>query len=455
MAFVKKSNNNFIVNAADGELHSFSTEKFKDNWSGVVLAAENQLNEVKPKKKVNFTILSIIFIFLSICTTSIFSIFLAVFLFLILFGLFFSIESVKQNWNIKSDFSSKFCNITTETDCNTVINSKSFQLFNTLSLSDVSIVFFSGQLISLLSFLLLGLEKDYHILSLTILYLSLPISIASIYYQWRVAKKWCVICLGIIAILIIEFLLCQFFPKEIDLLNFNYLNQFALLFLFPFIISLTGWLFLKPLLTSYFHVKDKYRELYKFKKNYNLFKSALLSERKVAHQNLQSDLFIGNKNAKLTITIVTNPLCKYCKDTQLLVNELIKKYKDEIRINIFFNYKLNKEVLEENNEITKLHTKLVDLYLNKGQTVFLEALSSWFLSKNYDQWFGIYGEILEKKEDSIKLLKKQDQFNTNNNILFTPTLFIGSFFYPALYNKEDILFFINELLEDYEILIKI
>ena len=153
-----------------------------------------------------------------------------------------------------------------------------------------------------------------------------------------------------------------------------------IIFLSSFIISLIGWLFIKPLISTYFDLKSENKKLFKFKRNYNLFKNTLFSERKVDNQNLQSDLFIGNKSAKLVLTIVTNPLCSFCKDTHLVINDLIKKHSNHIRINLFFNFKPEENDLKENDKITKLHLKLIDIYFNKNHAVEIYDLRKSFIS---------------------------------------------------------------------------
>ena len=258
----------------------------------------------------------------------------------------------------------------------------------------------------------------------------------------------------IIIVLIVQLIFCQFYSKEISLLDYNFINKPIILFFLSFLIPLTGWLFIKPLITSYLDLKIENKKLFKFKRNYIFFKNTLISERKVGYQNLQSDLFIGNKDAKLGITIVTNPLCKYCKDTHIVITDLLKKYSDKIRINLFFNYnpKNEDEDLKSEN-IEKLHLKLVDIYFDKNQELFLEALGDWFMNKDYDKWFNKYGNTLNSKEDYINILKNQHQQNRSNKIQFTPSIFIGEFSYPSIYDKKDILLYFNDLLEDPEILV--
>ncbi len=451
LAFIRREDDKLNVDIGDGKIRSFSIEKFQEIWSGVVLAAESNPEQIR-KTKINLNFLaSLVSISLVIAIGS-FSILLSVFSILIFCGLFFSIESVKQDLNIESDFSNKFCNISTETDCSKIINSKSFKLFNYFGLSDVSISFFIGQLLCLFIFLILNSVIDFFAFSLAILILSIPILITSIFYQWRIAKKWCTICLGIIAVLVAELFYGISQTKEISLLEFNFQNKLIIVFLSSFIISLVIWLFIKPIISSYFNLKSENKRLFKFKRNYNLFKSSLIVERRINYKNIQSDIHLGNKDAKLKLTLVTNPLCKFCGEIHGVIEDLIKKYSNEIRINILFNFKPKEDYLKDNKEIAKLHLKLVDLFFNKNQELFLEALGHWFLNKDYTKWFKEYGEELINEKDCITVLQEQHQQNTNNKIQFTPTVFINEYSYPIIYDKKDILLFIDDLLEDTDIL---
>ena len=452
LAFVKKKSNSFNVDFGDGKNNDFSIKEFNNLWSGVVLAAENGVDE-KKKRKINTSLLGGIFSILFIVVISFFSFNLSIFSFFILCGLFFSTEAVKQDLNIESDFSNKFCNISTETDCSKIIKSNSFKLFDYFGLSDISIVFFSGQLLSLFWGGRLGFVMEFFVFSVGVLFLSVPILFASLFYQWRIAKKWCVICLGIISILIIELLYCTFYGKEFTLLDFSFRKELVILFLASFIISLIGWLLIKPFMSSYFNLKSENKKLFKFKRNYNLFKNTLISERKVDYQNLQSDLFLGNKDAKLKLTLVTNPLCKFCKDTHGVIEQLIKKHSNDIRINIFFNFYAENNNSNKKDLIKNLHFKLIENYLNKGQDLFLESLGDWFSNKDYGNWFNKFGEILSNDKEYIELLKKQYDQNTENKVQFTPSVFVGEFSYPTIYDQKDILLYIDDLLEDEEILV--
>lgn len=446
LALINRKNNQFNVENSGGENFHLTEEKFQELWSGVVLVAEKE-NEQKVKKKISR---SLLFGFITISLAfviSFFSIYLSIALVLVFCGLFFSIEAIKQDLNIDSGFSDKFCNISTETDCNAIINSNSFKLFNLFGLSDVSIIFFIGQFLSVFVFLVIGSENDFFTYSSITLLLSMPVLLYSIYYQWVVAKKWCTICLGIILVLLIQLLFLNFYLTEISLLDYNYTEKSIFLFLLSFVLSSIGWLIVKPFLSSYFNLVIENKKLFKFKRNYDLFKASLFNEKQTNYENLTSEIFLGDKDAKLKLTLVTNLLCKHCKDMHSVIEHLMNRHSGKIKINILFHFYPDSSDTDL-NLTRKLHIKLLDNYFNKGQELFLESLGEWFTYKNFDKWFKKYGENSVNDIEYSELLKKQFKQNNNNDIKFTPSFFIGEYAYPKIYDKKDILLYIDDLLEE-------
>jgi protein-disulfide isomerase len=56
----------------------------------------------------------------------------------------------------------------------------------------------------------------------------------------------------------------------------------------------------------------------RFKRNYELFKRELLENEKVTFSDNET-FFVGSKDAKLHLSIVSNPYCGFCKDAHKIV----------------------------------------------------------------------------------------------------------------------------------------
>jgi uncharacterized membrane protein len=100
--------------------------------------------------------------------------------------------------------------INNSTNCNNILNSPAAKLTNWLSWGEVGLFYFGGGLIYLITPFLdpsptLGKGIILSILGV----LALPYTFWSVWYQWRVAREWCVLCLTVQALIWVEFYLTR------------------------------------------------------------------------------------------------------------------------------------------------------------------------------------------------------------------------------------------------------
>jgi uncharacterized membrane protein len=146
-----------------------------------------------------------------------------------LFGIFFSLLLVLNEYDINNTLSDKLCHLNKMTDCKAILNNSAAKVFGWIGWADVGSIYFIGSLLILLNSLL---HKNLSLLAIVSV-LTLPYPVYSVYYQGFVLKKWCPLCLGVQLILVAEF--CLLFPR---LSNLNLtLNGFCI---FMFIYLITG-----------------------------------------------------------------------------------------------------------------------------------------------------------------------------------------------------------------------
>lgn len=442
---VEKDGNNFIIFGEGSNEKNIQQKEFLEIWTGVILVAEKNedfdFSNTESKEDNGIIIASVIILCLASIIILDLSPKLIFFELLSSLGIFFAIEALKEEFNIKTAFSSTFCNLTVNTSCESIIKSQKFKLFKNFGLSDISIVFFVGQLFSLILFVISGLYEHFITLTTTLLILAVPITFISIYYQWKIEKKWCPICLGIISVLYLEI-------GAIYYLNggFNFFELSILplgMFVFSYILPLLGWTFLKINLKDYFSLKSEHRELIRFKRNYKLFSYALLDSKRIEYKTLKSAIFIGNPTARLKISIVTSPLCGHCVEAHHILHDLLELFPNDILLNVRFNLNLE----ESNEEVKSLHFRLAEIYFEEGQKAFMDALGAWFKNKDIKAWFSIFG-IDKGSSKIINMLSEQFNQNIDNEILFTPAIVIGENLFPDMYDRNSLKFYINDLLED-------
>lgn len=358
-----------------------------------------------------------------------------------IFGFFLSFAALKDLFGTKITFINNFCNITATSSCNSIITSKKWKIFSYVNFSDLAIVFFSSQFFGLLTFLIANNSSSYFVIQSFLLLSSLPIILLSIYYQKFVEKKWCPICLLIILLILIE--ICYL----LVLLPLNYDLTFRALYIFAlvFVMVLSIWILFKKILINQKDLRENQLKSNRFIRNYEIFRNTLLSSEK--SQILSSPIILGNPIAKTKIQIITSPFCKYCKDSNEMLERILNKKSKDIQVQLIFKTDLTK-VNEEQKSFLR---NLIGIYNQKGEVFFREALNFWFEEKNISKWLQKF-EIFDLNFIEIDLLYNfQNNFCTSQGYNYTPAIFINSFEYPKLYERENLEFFINDLIEDEKI----
>jgi thiol-disulfide isomerase/thioredoxin len=435
----KKGNKYFQTQ--DKKTIEINQKRLGNKWSSVVaLVEKSEIENNIVKKKNNLTwILPILCLILFVSTLLIFDVSLKAQLFFIfpIIGILFSVAALKDLFGTKSEFINSFCNITATTSCSTIIESNKWKIFNLVNLSDLSVIFFTLQLASLFIFALLNNSIEFFYIQKIILITSIPVLFISVYYQKFVEKKWCPICLAIASIIVLELFYIIFTQDN----NYNITFKSIIVFSFVFLAIVFIWYVLKNILTKLKELKEFQITGYKFMRNYEIFKNTLVSKDKI--ELPFSPIILGNKESETEITIITSPFCGHCKEAHNLLEKILKSNRNNLKIKIIFN--ANMDTLDEDKK--SLFRGLISIYLEKGEDSFLNALNYWFHNKDLKDWLQIYNSIYDsEKIDSI--YKNQNQWCVDNNLYLTPTIFINSYKYPKTYTRENIEYFVYELLED-------
>lgn len=348
-----------------------------------------------------------------------------------------SIAALKDLFDTNNEILNKFCNITASTSCTSVVGSDKWKIFKYLNFSDLSIVFFSSQFLGLFLFILYGEPSVFLYIQKLLLIFSIPIIIASIYFQKFVEKKWCPLCLVIITIILSELLFLFFFQEN----NFNLSVKSFLLLGFNFAFVLLTWSLLKTFLTNLKELKEFQLKGNRFIRNYQNFKNTLLTKTKIELPD--SPFMLGNKESQTEIAIITNPFCGHCKSVHELIDKIVVKHRDDLKIRIIFKTNIDNDSEDSKN----LFRNLLQIYLNKGEKAFVESLHHWFSNKNIKQFNKLYGaKTISTKGDAVFRIK--NDWCLKNAFSYTPAIFINGYEYPNSYERESLEFFINDLSED-------
>lgn len=372
--FVLASQNQNKITYEDqkGKSKTISIEDFKVIWDGLILAIEENENTqsyTKPSKQKNLTILGFVLLVLFGLSFWLQPFGLIPFLYQLLSvtGFFTGVFILQEELGNPNSIVSKVCNGTDNTvSCNSVINSKQGKLPLGISFSDLPIVFFG------ISFLVMTFGYGFHSLIGLLSVLALPVILYSVYLQKFVLKKWCVLCLIISVIVILQATLFVFKPKVFDW-------KTTLVFVSLFVVSFVLWLPLKKTLTLKNTLSTENNELKRFKKNFNIFE-LLLNKSEVTSTNHLQGIGIGNKNAPVLLELFVSPSCGFCYKAYKECTELLEKQKEKIQLKVYFN--LNPD--NSDNPYLTVAKNIMQYY---RETKNIESLNDWYLNETpLEKW---------------------------------------------------------------------
>lgn len=212
--------------------------------SGETNFTENKLTENKKKVTKNSIILSgiillVLLIGANIPSENIFA--FSTISFLKIVGLTITILLIIYEIDKNNAFVKNVCSLTSKTDCDAVLGSKASKILG-VSWGEIGFFYFSATFIGLL---LPSISFSTKVTFLALSnYLAVPYVFFSIYYQWRIVKQWCPLCISVQIIL-----LCEFLWNIITVgrnINFNVFETSNLLSaFFCILLPVTAWYALK------------------------------------------------------------------------------------------------------------------------------------------------------------------------------------------------------------------
>jgi uncharacterized membrane protein len=433
-----------IVDTGNNKPITVSVKEFTERWNGLIIVID-KINNKNFKLHLNnllsflliFSCLAL-FLFVNINNLDVFSCFHFV---MSIIGITISIFIIINELGFKSSLVNKVCNLNAETSCTTVLASKTGKLNQNIGLSDLCILYFSIQVLYWL--LLHTTHSTNYTLVLSISLLCLPITIYSIYTQKFIIKKWCPLCLGVVSVLWLQaFIAIIYFINSILPNSINLIHSLSYLFICLFTISV--WFLVKPLLVKAAKYKSSNIDALSFRRNYHLF-MPFYANQKTNDTEIAGlkDFSVGNLNAPVKIMAVLSPDCPICSYTNEVLNRLLKKYTNTICI----SYRLLANPNKLGNTKTKAAIYLLNHFLIDNSPT--DTLTKWYSNAVGKQLPNNF-TISEKYNTEISILNVFEQWCRYNSVSYTPAIFINGKLFPIYYDKADIKYFIEEII-NYEL----
>lgn len=330
----------------------------------------------------------------------------------------------------------KVCHLGRKLNCRAILTSKAAKIGSFLTWSDAGFIYFVGGFLTLN---INGVQPSAVTLLSCITLLALPYSLFSIYYQWRVAKQWCILCLSVQAIFITEFIVSLSGGLYLTTLIENIPAKVILITIASFIIPAVAWLLLKPWILSAKENNTTKTSLARLKYNPQIFTSVLLHQKPMEHVATGLGIVLGNPAAKYKIIKVCNPYCKPCAAAHTTIDEILQTNND-VQVQIIFTATGN-----ENDKKTIPARHLMAIAAKGDKHMVESALNDWYNApdKDYEVFAQKYKMNGELQQQETRIREMSDWCN-KTGIMFTPTFFVNGFQLPAMYKVADLKYLLEQ-----------
>ena len=445
LILVEKAKNDVRITTTRKGAHKMAYEKFLLDWSGVIVAIEPNNVVARENLKVEYNWLKYslpLFLLLGLSFFyNTYSLFSLVFLTTAILGFIVSIFIIQEKLGFKNTVISKLCNLSANSSCNSVMNANEGTENKLFNFSDLPLIFFGSSLIAIL---VQPFESAVFIGFLSLL--SIPIIVSSVWIQKFEIQKWCVMCLVVSFLIVTQS--AVWFISDFFTLTFSYQNIFP--FLFSLVLLVPIWLAGKPMLKNLLSTDNSLKELKKFKRNYSLLN---FLSKKVPNTNGFDDLRginFGNRNAAVKLSVIISPSCGHCHTTFQEAFDLVLKFPDRIFLKVLFN--INPE--NTDNPYKAVVERLLTINRSTpGKTV--EAISDWHIKKmSLKKW------LKKWHVDNVSMMinqeiNKQYEWCSKNNFNYTPVKIVNEKLFPNEYELNELKYFLNDYVEEVEVLEKI
>jgi uncharacterized membrane protein len=434
-----------VIFLQDGKKNKITIDEFKKIWTGVVLIVEPDENSIEPNYVNNskqelinrirvFLVYILSFAFLGYCfANQIHNIGILILLLVNLIGIVVCLLLVSKQISTSENIVNKICFLFSKHDCNSVLESEASKIWG-IGWSEIGLSYFVSNILILSVFPYL---IPYVLIINTI---ALLYSFWSVWYQAKIMKQWCPLCI------VVQILMwCLFFVYLIfGFFNFSFPSLFSSL-AFLFDIFLIGLIYLSPLalINLYLSVLLLALKTSTLTQNINSLKDnrsvfyALLKEQIYFEITLDdSHIIFGNPDSEFHITVLTNPHCSACARMHRKIDVLLKEFKNNVCVQYIF-WSFNDEQKISNYFLTYI-------YMKNEQVE--EIFDKWFESDKYfsNIFFKKYGfnpkDVTDKIKDEITL---HDNWIDKTKPIETPTIIINGYKLPEIYKFEDLKYVIK------------
>lgn len=440
-AFVEHEKSNQIIYYIDGKRIKEDIDSFRPKWLGIALYIEKEDISIEPNYKEHrkeafyrelknrmLLVASLLLLFVGgIHNHECFHI--SSLCLLLLYGVaaYISYLLILKDIGIQNIQADKICSFfLKEKNCDDVLKSDAAEFLG-ISWSKIGFSFFATNIVFLLFFPSLSIYTVFANIC------ALPYTVWSLWYQKFKLKSWCPLCICI-QILIWVLFICSIYVYPIDL---NYIP----IKLLDIILYGAMYFFMLGIVSLMSEVYTTQKSNYQLRFKLNSFKSdeivftTLLKQNKPYDIDKTFGIFIGNKEAKNIVSIVTNPYCSPCALLHPHIESLLQKAGENLAVQLILFPFISKEIEES-----------CRLFIHLSQTMdsnnYLSFLREWYTYSKKEKISYCKSYLSDLNTDILNQeIAKLKLWLQKTRIIATPTILFDGYLLPEKYQLKDLSFF--------------
>lgn len=449
LAFVDQKD--FVI-VQNSQTINRTVEDFEKRWHGVVVLAEkpavissvlktamDSARHVRIKQAISIVVGLLLFAAAAFQLPPLSSILLLI----SLAGLVVSSSVVMRELGIETVVSQHLCGKGGNTGCDAILKSNASTLPFNVKLSDAGVSFFSGIIFLMIisSLAAIDFQNEIQLVIAGLCFSTLPFTMFSVYYQWKVAKQWCTSCLLLVAALVVLIILQTNTEHEWTTLTVPGFITAISIFIIPGI----TWLLIRPLIEREKELVKSSAVSKQFYLSPQLLEAHLKKQPSVDVRPWEEDFRLGNADAPLQVLVVSSYFCGPCAETHEILKTLLARH-EHIGVTVRF--------LSEGAEQEEMKTKVLrymlqyalsnQSFLDDGMLVE-EMIATWYKLMDVEEFKKHYplAEFLNVEA----LLIKQKEWSEIAAIEYTPTIFINGYRLEKPFTQADLPILCNSLSE--------
>jgi len=227
----------------------------------------------------------------------------------------------------ESQYGDRICSLFNHADCNSILDGPKSKIIG-ISWSEIGMGYFTACI------LLATLFPESVGMVAIINWLAMFYGVWSIHYQWRIAKRWCMLCVMTQVVIWLTGIVTIIIGISTPF-TFNVFSSLLSCITFGIcIMAVHHYAIAHTVEKGRIRAVQKYRAL----KANSKVANTLIENGEYYETSLEdSSILFGNKEAKMRVTILSNPYCNPCAQMHKRIENLLRLSGDEICVQYIFS----------------------------------------------------------------------------------------------------------------------